>query len=391
MIRNVRLHVGSGGGLIEDALFIADGERVLYAGPAAHVAAPAGSTVIDAAGRFLIPGLIDCHVHLCFDGSPDFEGFARGLTPAVAADLCRSNALRALEAGITTVRDLGGVGTSVLDAAEAQRRGAIDGARIVTAGEVLTVPGGHAYYIGHEVSSTDEILGAIRSLHNAGARIVKLMATGGVLTEGIGAQQSAFSPEQLAAAVTEARARGMRVAAHAIGAEGIEAAARAGVDSIEHGCFLSDEAIANMIATPTWLVPTLSAPDRISHGGSGVPEYARAKSAEVLVVHRGSFARAVAAGVRIAAGTDAGTPYNFHGGLAAELRLMHDAGLPLERALQSATREAAQLLGLGEIGTLEAGNIADCVLLEDDPVENVAAYSKVAAVVQSGRLVLDRR
>lgn len=391
VIRGARLHAGLGRGIIEDALLVADGERILYAGPAANAVVPANALVIDAGGRVLIPGLIDCHVHLCFDGSPDFEGFAHGLTPAAASDQCRTNALRALEAGITTVRDLGGVGSAVLDVAEAQRRGGIEGARIVTAGEVLTVPGGHAHFIGREVASIDDVLRAIRSLHEAGATVVKLMATGGVLTKGIGAQQSAFVPEVLAAAVAEARALGMRTAAHAIGAEGIEDAARAGVDSVEHGCFLTEDAIKAMIDAPTWLVPTLSAPDRISHGGDGVPEYAREKSAEVLVSHRGSFARAVSAGVRIASGTDAGTPYNFHGNLASELRLMHEAGLPLDRLLQSATAEAAQLLGLGDVGTLEAGHIADFLLLDADPIEDVDAYSKVALVVQSGRLVVDRR
>jgi imidazolonepropionase-like amidohydrolase len=189
----------------------------------------------------------------------------------------------------------------------------------------------------------------------------------------------------------EAHARGLRVAAHAIGQEGIEAAVAAGVDSIEHGCFLSDGAIAGMLGNPSWLVPTLSAPERISNGGPGVPDYARAKSEEVQTHHRASFARAAEAGVRIATGTDAGTPYNFHGMLRHELALMNETGMPLDRILPAATREAATLLGLGDLGTLRAGNIADFVLLDGDPLSDIGAYERVVLVAQGGRVVVDRR
>ena len=145
-----------------------------------------------------------------------------------------------------------------------------------------------------------------------------------------------------------------------------------------------------MVSNPTWLVATLSAPDRIAHGGP-CPDYARQKSLEVLPSHAASFGRAVNEGVRIASGTDAGTPYNFHGRLADELRLMHGAGMPLDRVLQAATREAAQLLGLGELGTIEPDKIADLVLLDGDPTADVGAFDRVSVVIQGGRVAVDRR
>jgi len=392
VVRGARLYDGRGFDVADNAVVVCEGGRIMYAGPATGARGfDALPGAVDADGRTIIPGLIDAHVHLCSNGSPDFAADAQSLSAHQARDRCAEAALRALEAGITTVRDLGGIGLVTVEAARAQASGGLKGPRILTAGQVLTVPGGHAHYIGREVASVAEMRKAIESLGEAGATAVKVIATGGVLTPGIGAQQSSFPPEQLRAAVEEAHRLGLRVAAHAIGAEGIAAAVDAGVDSIEHGCFLSDPVIGEMIGNPTWLVATLSAPERIVNGGTEAPAYAIEKSTEVMKAHRKSFARAVELGARIVSGTDAGTPYNFHGGLSHELKLMHESGLGLERVLTSATRDAAQLLGLGDIGSLEADKIADFVLLDGDPLNDVGAYARVALVVQNGRIVIDRR
>lgn len=367
---------------------VVDGERIVYAGNADGAPSTGGAHVIDADGRALLPGLIDCHVHICFDSSPDFEAFAASLTPDSTRDLCAANVARALGAGITTVRDLGGIEWQTVETARQVREGLLRGTRVLTAAQVLTVPKGHAHFIGREISSVDEMIKAVGAVQDGGADCVKIIATGGVLTKGVSAQESAFPPDQLVAGVAEAHARGLRVAAHAIGAEGIEAAVAAGVDSVEHGCFLTDRACEQMKLNPTWLVATLSAPDRISHGGDGVPPHAREKSAEVQVSHRASFGKAVAADVRIASGTDAGTPYNYIGDLHYELALMHDSGLPLDRVLRAATSEAAELLGIAEqTGTLEAGKLADFVLLEGDPLSDVSAYARPTVVCQAGRVV----
>lgn len=392
-IENARLYAGTGDEPIGDAVLVAgeDG-RITYAGPSSKAPKPSGDR-IDAEGRSLIPGLIDCHVHLCFDGIADFEGEAEQMrgNPARAALKAAANARRALEAGLTTVRDLGGIGNATIEVARAQRDGVVAGARIHTAGEVLTITGGHGHFIAREVDSAEEMVKAVRALKKAGADCIKLIATGGVLTRGIGAQRSAFTADEIAAAVAEAHEAGMRVAAHAIGASGIIAALQGGVDSIEHGCFLTDDALKLMPENPSWLVATLVAPHQIIHGGEGVPEFAIDKSKEVQTSHFDSFRRAVGAGVNIASGTDAGTPFNTHGGLWLELQLMHENGLPLQRLLSAATRDAAALLGLDNVGTLREGNVADAVLLKGDPHADVSAYKRVALVVQSGRVAADHR
>jgi imidazolonepropionase-like amidohydrolase len=391
VVRTPRLLDGRGSRPVSNAALVCNEGKIVYAGPAGGAPTPEPDDVrVEAKDGTLIPGLIDCHVHLCFDGVADFAGEARAMTVASAALKAARNARRALEAGITTVRDLGGIELVMVDVARAQRDGVISGSRIFSAPAVLTVTGGHGHFIGWEVDSAEELVKAVRRLVKAGAQWIKIMSTGGVLTPGIGAQRSAFTVEQLEAAIDEAHEAGIRVATHAIGAEGIVRALRAGVDSVEHGCYLSDEALKLLDENGSWLVATLVAPERILHGGEGVPDYAIRKSEEVGVAHRDSFRRAVEAGVRIAAGTDAGTPFNVHGGLWRELALMHSAGMPLERVLVAATSEGAALLNI-PAGALEAGLLADAVLLAGDPLTDPAAYRDVSLVVQDGVVVFDAR
>jgi imidazolonepropionase-like amidohydrolase len=392
VLRGARLLDGLGSDPIAPATLIAEGDRIVYAGPGAGARSKPkhDDEVHELDGLTLVPGLIDCHVHLCFDGSADFLREQREMTAASAALKAARNARRALKAGITTVRDLGGFELVMLEVARAQREGIAAGPRILTAPAVLTITGGHGHFIGWEVDSAAELVKAVRRLVKEGADWIKIMSTGGVLTPGIGAQRTAYTTEELAATIDEAHRAGVRVATHAIGAEGIVNALRAGVDSVEHGSFLTDESLKLLSTEEAWLVATLVAPEQILHGGDGVPDYAKRKSEEIVVAHRESFARAVEAGIRIAAGTDAGTPYNEHGGLWRELGLMHGAGMPLDRVLVSATSDAAALLRIAA-GVLAKGKLADAVALDGDPLADVSAYRKVALVVQDGKVVVDRR
>lgn len=390
IVRGARLVDGLGGAPVDEAMLICEDGVVRYAGRMKG-APDASGQIIDAGGRTVMPGLIDCHVHLPFDGLANFEQEAAEMTPVRAALKGAANAKRALYAGITTVRDLGGIGTATIDLSVAQEKGLIEGPRIITTGEVLTITGGHGHFIGREVDTAEEMVKGVRTLKKAGATCIKIIATGGVLTRGVGAQRSAFTAEEIGAAVHEAHEADLRVASHAIGTAGIISALQGGVDSIEHGCFLSDDAIKLMLDGGARLVATLVAPHQIEHGGEGVPEFAIAKSREVSVSHRESFRRAFNAGVRIASGTDAGTPFNRHGELWRELWLMHTTGMPLDRVAMAATSEAAALLGLDDVGVLADGKVADFILLDGDPLTDVGAYRSVALVAQAGRVVVDRR
>jgi imidazolonepropionase-like amidohydrolase len=229
----------------------------------------------------------------------------------------------------------------------------------------------------------------VRELIRAGADVIKVATSGGVLSPTDDPRHAHFREDELAALVSEAAAAGRWVMAHAQGADGIKAALRAGVRSIEHGIYLDDEAIELLLARDAWLVPTLVAPRGVlaaAEAGLPIPDAARRKAAEVAEVHADSFRRAVAAGVKVALGTDSGvTP---HGRNLAELELMAKGGMSPAQALAAATSSAAELLGVaGELGTLEPGKRADVVVVDGDPFELATVGDRVAAVIKDGRLV----
>ncbi len=358
----------------------------------AHARAPREARAahqVEGAGRTLTPGLIDCHVHLCFDGTPDFAGEGRELSDTVAALKAARNAVRNLEAGVTTVRDLGGWKSSVCEVAAAIERGLIPGPRVVAAGRALTITGGHGHNLGiaREVDGPDAVRKAVREEIRSGARAIKIIATGGVLTPGITVDFTAFTPEELEAAVEEAHKWGRGIAAHAIGANGITQAILAGVDSIEHGSQITTEAARLMKDAGTFHVPTISAIRGIVEHPDEVPDYAFEKASALAEEQRDAFRRAVRAGVRQACGTDAGTPFNPHGNAPHEIVRMVGWGLTPLKAMQSATSNAAQLLRLEEVGTVEAGKAADLVLYAADPLEEIEAVLKPVMVMKAGEVV----
>jgi imidazolonepropionase-like amidohydrolase len=253
--------------------------------------------------------------------------------------------------------------------------------------------GGHAWFIGRQADGLDDVVKAVREQLRAGADVIKLIATGGVLTPGVspGAPQLTF--EELHAAVQEAARAGRRVAAHAHGAEGMQNAIRAGVHSIEHGTLLNDDALELFLVHKTFLVPTLSAiQSALEHGKTrGLPDHALQKCAVMAEDLKTNFRKAAKAGVRIAMGTDAGTPFNPHGRNAQELRRMVQLGLTPMQAIQAATSSAAALLELDqEIGTIEQGKLADLILVDGNPLDDIAFLedsSRVQRVVQGGKTV----
>jgi imidazolonepropionase-like amidohydrolase len=366
------------------------GGTIQWVGPhaRAHRVARAASEV-EGAGRTLTPGLIDCHVHLIFDGQPDFEGESKGLTPARAAIKAARNAERHLQAGVTTVRDLGGLDNVVCEVGIAIDEGLTPGPRVLAAGRALTITGGHGHNLGlaREVDSPEDVRRAVREEIKGGARAIKVMATGGVLTPGIDATFTAFTPEELTAAVDEAHKWGRGVAAHAIGAEGILNSILAGVDSVEHCCQTTSEIAREMKARGTFRSSTICALRGIAGNADEVPDYAVKKAEALEAEARDGFRRAVREGVRQVCGTDAGTPFNPHGSAPRELVWMVEWGMTSLKAMQAATANGAQLLRLPLVGSIEEGKEADLVLFDGNPAEAIEHVLSPLMVLKAGDVV----
>jgi imidazolonepropionase-like amidohydrolase len=339
----------------------------------------------------LLPGLVDAHVHLSFDASPDVGALARADTSSTAALRSAMNARRHLAAGVSAVRDLGSPQGIVIDVARAVGTPLLPTApTIVAAGQVLTITGGHGYFMGREVDGPEAVRRGARAEIKRGARALKVIATGGVITEQGTPGATAMTPYELCAAVEEAHKVGLRVAAHAHGTEGIKNALRAGVDTIEHASYLDDEAIELFLEGDAWMVSTLIASERLMPhlDDPAMPAHVRDKIRDHTCQEAASLERAITAGVRIAAGTDAGTGYNPHGGLPEQVTLLGDHGMTPEQALTAATWASANAIGIAEThGKIAVGRRADLLVVDGDPFDDLVALRNVRAVYLGGRLV----
>jgi imidazolonepropionase-like amidohydrolase len=325
--------------------------------------------------------------------------------PADLAIRGAASAKKTLEAGFTTVRDVGSEGFADVALQRAVERGWVPGPRIVPCGHSISIVGGHGDANGYApgilesadswregvVASPADARAAVRYQVKHGARAIKIMSTGGVLSAGDAVTARQFSDEELATLVDEASHAGLRVACHAHGAEGIKAAVRAGVTSIEHGTYLDDEGIRLMKARGTYLVPTRLAGEAVLEAAEAkaLPEWAIAKSYEVAPLMRTSFTKALRAGVPIAFGTDAGV--YPHGLNAREFVLLVEGGMTPLQAILSATREAAKLLGRADLGQIAPGRIADLVAVRGNPLDDVTRLQDPRLVMKGGVIVVDRR
>jgi imidazolonepropionase-like amidohydrolase len=392
VIRNVRLLDGTGAEPADNMALITEGRRITWIGPDQRLPEGADGHAVDGRGGTAMPGLINCHVHLCHDGAPDLFGQAQRDSATTAALRGFLNLKLTLQAGITAVRDCGAANNVAIDLARAVDDGLVTGPRIRAAGRVITMTGGHGHFIGREADGPVAVRQATRAEIKAGAHFIKAMATGGVLTPGVVPTQTALQQDELAEVAREAHNAGRRAACHAIGNEGIKNAIRAGIDSIEHGFYLDDEALQLALDHGTVLVPTLIAVNQIVNNGGGgqIPDWVLQKAENESGHHRESFAAAVRSGMKVAAGTDAGTPFNLHSDLAAELALMVNYGMRPMDALVAATSSGAQNLGLApDVGTLQVGRLADVVVLAGDPVADISATSRVRLVLKDGLVVRD--
>ena len=342
---------------------------------------------IDVSGSYVCPGLIDAHVHLMLDGRPD-PSSVNAESEFELAYRAAANCRAALSAGVTTVRDLGAPRTLALDAGRLIDEGVMPGPRVLACGENVVMTGGHGNWFGREADGESEVTKAAREQLARGAEVVKCMATGGVLTEGavIGAPE--LDLEELEALVATANAKRVPTAAHAHGTEGMRNAVRAGITSIEHGTFMDRETAELMADRGTYWVPTASALRGIvENAEEGVPDWAVTKAEEAAGAFADAFDHATAAGVSVAMGTDAGTPFNFHGDIPRELEFMVEYGLSPADALDAATVTAADLLGLDNVGKVTEGYRANLVVLPEDPSKDATAWQESREVIKAGERV----
>ncbi len=364
------------GALLDGHGVLLDGKRIARVAPLAEFAGWSGP-VTDTTGATLLPGLIDCHVHLCYTGSADPRGTMQKMGTGQIVLTMLANAQASLRAGITAVRDCGGkdhLEFAVRDAIEA---GTFPGPTIRAAGRMICMTGGHGNALARVADGCDEVVKAVREQVHAGSDLIKIMATGGVMTPGVDPQDAHYTPEEMAAGVREAKRFRRRTASHAQGTQGILNAVRAGIDSIEHGIFMDQQCLEEMLASGTFLVPTVAAVKNIlAHADQGIPAYVVEKALSVAERHQQSFRMYHKAGGRIALGTDAGTPFNRHGENALELAYMVDWGMAPVEALTAGTSRGAELMGLTDRGAVAEGMLADLLLVRGNPLTDIACAAE---------------
>jgi imidazolonepropionase-like amidohydrolase len=397
-IRAGRLVDVERGEVRRDQLIVVRGERIEAIQPGT-TRPPSGARLIDLSGYTVLPGLIDCHAHMIGDLTDTDALLPLQRSGAQEAFSGVRNARTTLLAGFTTVRDVGTY-RALVDAAlrDAIDDGTVIGPRMAVAGAYVTVTSGGGELVGAAqdvtlpaeyrfgvANSADEVRERVRAILNGGADFIKLIATGAVLTQGTKPWASEYTEEQIRAAVEQAAEYGTYVTAHAHGAEGIKRAVRAGVRAIEHGSLMDDEAIALMKEKGTWLVADIYNGDYIaSHGReAGWSEEILRKNDETTDAQRAGFRKAVAAGVRIAYGTDSGVyPHRF---VARQLPYMVRYGLTPMQAIRSATLSAAELMGWEDrVGSIGAGKLADIIAVPGDALADLKSFERVGFVMKGG-------
>ena len=344
--------------------------------------------ILDAAGRWLLPGLIDLHVHLTWNGKEDPAADITHSTREENMLETVSNALKYLKHGITSVRDLGSPDDAALHVGKAIEKGQIAGPRIFATGMSLIMTGGHDPFHGLSVDGPWEALKGVRTQVKKGAKVIKISATGGVYgrESGESVDDTELRQEEVDMIIDEAHRRKVPVTAHAIGEKGIRACLAAGIDCIEHGHFIQPDMARQMAEQNTALVPTLYVYRNLAQNPD-IPAYARKKSLEVVQQHSKAANCACREGVLIGTGSDAGSPNTPHPSLLEEILAMEQAGFSRIDVLRAATSNAAKILGMnGKLGTVSEDAFADLLIIDGNPAEDLQALKVPYAVIADGRL-----
>ncbi len=389
------LDVRSGRVLTSQAIVI-EGDKIVSVGPASELKASPSDNVIDLPKATVLPGLIDAHTHLTFDPHFGYETLAISVPREALTGA--HNARLTLEAGFTTVRNVGARGYSDVALRDAINAGDVPGPRMLVSGPALSITGGHCDndllpYEYHATSDgaadgVEQVQHKVREVIKYGADLIKVCATGGVLSKGDDPNASQYTLEEMKAIVADAHRLGRKVAAHAHGAQGVIWASEAGVDSVEHGHLMNDAAIATLKKNGTYLVPTLYLVDwqRENTARANLPDYAKRKMEMVSEVGKNNAKKAFAAGVKIGLGTDAAV--YPHGLNAHELAVYVSLGMTPLQAIQTATINDADLLGWSDkIGTIETGKWADIIAVDGDPLQDITTLQHVRFVMKGGEVV----
>jgi len=378
---------GTGANPVENAYFVIENQKVTKVGKDADEHIVEGCEVVDLSGKTVMPGLINAHNHITMNPDPA----TKVLSDAEATINGTINLKKQLDAGTTFLRDVGAQGYVDIELRKAVDSGVLEGAEFICAGKNICMTGGHGWSMGREADGADEARKAAREQLRAGADLIKLMATGGVMTPGVEPGSPQLNYEEMKAAIEEAHNVGKKTATHAQGSVGILNAVKAGIDSVEHGIFLTDEIIDLMAKQGTYLVPTLAAVYFIVSNAEGgnMPDYVVRKAKYCYDAHNESFRKAMKAGVKIAMGTDSGTPFNEHGSAPYEVKLMIAQGMPAMEALVTATKNSADLLGIQDnYGTLGEGKFADFLVLDENPLDNIETLFDLNSVYKKGNKVV---
>jgi imidazolonepropionase-like amidohydrolase len=384
------------GDTLSNQAIVVEGDKIVSVGPMSAVKLSGNESRIELSNATLLPGLIDAHTHLTFDPQFGYESLA--ISVPREALIGAKNARVTLEAGFTTVRNVAASGYADVALRDAINAGDVPGPRMLVSGPPLGITGGHCdnnllpfeYHATEDgvADGIEQVQHKVREVIKYGADLIKVCATGGVLSKGDDPNASQYTLEEMKAIVTDAHRLGRKVAAHAHGAQGVIWASEAGVDSVEHGHLMNDEAIAVLKKNGTYLVPTLSLMDwQRAHGAqANLPAFLKAKMELVSSVGKQNVQKAIKAGVKIGMGTDAAV--YPHGLNAHELEVYVQLGMTPLGAIQSATINDADLLGWKDkIGALEAGKWADIIAVDGDPLHDITVLQRVKFVMKGGQVV----
>ena len=335
------------------------------------------------------PGFFNCHVHIMY---PVGFSFDKKFSLIEKIFYAQKHCKEYLESGVTFIRVVGTENNYDLQIKEAIQNSDFQGPHMYCAGKVICMTGGHGWQEGIEADGKDACLKAVRTQLRSGVDLIKMMATGGVMTKGVEPGNAQFSVDEMKVMIEETHKAGRKTATHAQGLKGIKNALYAGIDSIEHGCFLDEECLELMKEHNTFLVPTLCAPQCIIDKGveNGVAKYMVDKTLKVKDAHVKSVKKAYEKGIQIALGTDAGTPFNYHNNTAYEMELLARLNIPNMDILKIATINSARCVGVEkDYGSVEVGKQSDLVCLNENPLDDISNVREIKKVIQSGKIVVD--